>query len=122
MAEMIRTGTVAFNDMYFFSEQIFQATEESGLKALLTRCVTCNSTEEAEMDSTLLQARAFCERFEGKAQGRVHTSVAPHAEYTCSAPFLQKCGTLAQELGVPMHIHVSETRSEHEACKQGRCV
>lgn len=118
MAEMIRTGTVAFNDMYFFSEQIFQATEESGLKALLTRCVTCNSTVPAEMENSLAQARAFCERFEGGAGGRVHTTIAPHAEYTCSAPFLQKCGALAQELGVPMHIHISETQNEHEECKQ----
>lgn len=118
MAEMIRTGTVAFNDMYFFSEQIFQATEESGLKALLTRCVTCDSAEPVQMEKSLEQARAFCRRFEGKADGRVRTTVAPHAEYTCSAPFLRQCGALAQELGVPMHIHISETQSEHEACKQ----
>lgn len=118
IAEMIRGGVTAFNDMYFFTEQTVRAVEHTGIRALLTRCVTCNETDEASIRQGVQRAADCFAQFDGAAQGRIRVSIAPHAEYTCSAPFLRALGEKAQELGARVHIHVSETKEEHEQCKQ----
>ena len=118
IAEMIRGGVTAFNDMYFFTEQTVRAVEHTGIRALLTRCVTCNGTDEASIRQGVQRAADCFAQFDGAAQGRIRVSIAPHAEYTCSAPFLRALGEKAQELGARVHIHVSETKEEHEQCKQ----
>ena len=56
--------------------------------------------------------------YQGAADGRISVTVSPHAEYTCSAPFLRACGQKAKALGIPLHIHISETASEHDECIQ----
>lgn len=118
IAEMIRGGVTAFNDMYFFTEQTVRAVEHAGVRALLTRCVTCNETDDASIREGVQRAADCFAQFDGAAQGRIRVSIAPHAEYTCSAPFLRALGEKAQQLGARVHIHISETREEHEQCKQ----
>ena len=56
--------------------------------------------------------------YQGAANGRIAVTVSPHAEYTCSAPYLRACGQKAKELGIPFHMHISETSSEHDECIQ----
>ena len=80
IAEMIRGGVTAFNDMYFFTEQTVRAVEHTGIRALLTRCVTCNETDEASIRQGVQRAADCFAQFDGAAQGRIHVSIAPHAE------------------------------------------
>lgn len=118
IAEMLRGGVTAFNDMYFFTEQTVRAVEKAGIRALLTRCVTCNESDAASVAEGVRRAADCFAQFDGAAEGRIRVSIAPHAEYTCSAPFLRALGEKAKELGARVHIHVSETLEEHEQCKQ----
>lgn len=115
LAEMIRCGTACYNDMYFFTEQEIRAVEQAGLRCVLTRSTACQELDQGAIDEKL-QVYDELMPYQGAADGRIHITVSPHAEYTCSAPYLRACGQKAQALGVPLHIHVSETAKEHDEC------
>ena len=115
IAEMIRCGTACYNDMYFFTEQEIRAVEQTGIRSVLTRSTVCQELEQETIEQKLQVYDALM-AYQGAADGRIRVTVSPHAEYTCSAAYLRACGQKAQKLGVPLHIHVSETAAEHDAC------
>lgn len=115
IAEMIRCGTACYNDMYFFTEQEIRAVEQTGIRSVLTRSTVCQELEQETIEQKLQVYDALMP-YQGAADGRIRVTVSPHAEYTCSAAYLRACGQKAQKLGVPLHIHVSETAAEHDAC------
>ncbi len=118
IAEMVAGGVCAFNDMYFMTEQTVRAVEQAHIRATLPLAMTCQSEDRDVITDKLQPAIAFFERFHNKANGRVRVTLAPHAEYTCSPAFLRECGVQAKRLGAAIHIHISETQDEHEACKK----
>lgn len=118
IAEMIAGGVCAFNDMYFLTEQTARAVEQMHIRATLPLAMTCQSDDPDAIADKLAPAIAFFQRFHNKAQKRLRVTLAPHAEYTCSPAFLRECGIQAKRLGAAIHIHISETLDEHEACKK----
>lgn len=115
IAEMIRCGTACYNDMYFFTEQEIRAVEQTGIRSVLTRSTVCQELDQEAIEQKLQVYDALM-AYQGAADGRIRVTVSPHAEYTCSAAYLRACGQKAQHLGVSLHIHVSETAAEHDAC------
>lgn len=111
IAEMIKSGTTTFADMYFHMDQVARAVEESGIRASLSRGMIGVGPEN---ELALTESRELVEKWHGKAQGRIRFLLGPHAPYTCPPGYLQKVMTLADELGVGIHIHLAETRSEFE--------
>lgn len=110
--EMIRSGTVAFADHYFWMPQVARVVAESGMKALLGWCVF-GSDFATEMGPTTLERTAdFVAEFQDSADGRVKTILAPHSPYISSARFLERTADWARRLGVGCHIHVAETREQ----------
>lgn len=106
--EMIRSGTVSFNDHYFHMDRVAQVVEQSGLKASLTWCVFGIGADKevgADLDGTL----KFVERWQGKAGGRIRTILGPHSPYVCPPEFLQEVGRIAKQRKLPVHIHVAES-------------
>ncbi|NLP36233.1 MAG: amidohydrolase [Firmicutes bacterium] len=114
IAEMIKGGTTTFVDMYFFMDQVAEAAEEAGIRAVLSRGLVGVGPEA---DSGLEESKEFCRYWHGRAEGRITTMLGPHAPYTCPPDYLQKVMTLQDELGVPVHIHLSETLDEVEQIK-----
>lgn len=112
IAELIESGVTAFADHYFQMHRVAQAVEEAGLRANLAWGFF-EGTPGAEqvMERTL----AFAQEWDGAGGGRIRTSAGPHAPYTCGPEFLAKAARRAHELGLPIHIHVSETREQVEA-------
>lgn len=111
-AEMIRGGSCAFNDMYFHVDAIASALGSSGLRGLL------GPTIVSPFDQTKRNDRfSIYEKWHGNYRDRIRFAVAPHAEYTCDVDALWNCVAFAHDLGVPLHIHISETAEEHAACK-----
>ena len=109
--EMIKTGTTAFHDMYFFMEDAARAVEAAGIRAVLTYgFIDLFSEEKREQE-----IRAT-ERFVGhiKALGNPHikASVGPHAVYTVSQEGLRWLAEYSREEGIGIHIHLSETEQE----------
>lgn len=116
IAEMLRGGTVSFNDMYFLPDAIGQAMEETGIKGVITCCAACGEEDPQRIRSELENAVNCIQKWNNQAEGRIQTSVAPHAEYTCCESLLRGCAEIAGEYDVLLHTHVSETRREHEEC------
>ena len=114
-AEMLRTGTTACVDMYLFEASVFEAAETAGLRCLGGEAVfafpsAAFSGPEADLDAT----RALAEKY--RDHDRLRVAVNPHSVYTTTAEILTACRDLAQELNLPLHIHLAETPSETQIC------
>lgn len=112
LVEMIRSGTTAFADMYFFMEEVAEAVEKAGVRALLSYGIIAPSPERIEPE--LKKAEAFAREWDGKAEGRIRAALSPHAPYTCGPEVWRRCVSLARELKIPIHTHLAETKEEVE--------
>lgn len=115
--EMLATGTTCFADMYFFMDDIAAAVEQSGIRAQLSKGQTNNATGvDFSSDKSMLDSIGFINQWHGAANGRITAAMAPHAVYTCSPDYIRAIKENAEKFGVPIHVHVDETRIEHEDC------
>ncbi|MDQ0878728.1 5-methylthioadenosine/S-adenosylhomocysteine deaminase [Paenibacillus sp. V4I3] len=109
MAEMIKSGTTAFADMYIHMNEIASAVQEVGMRASLTRGLVFLQDDGGKR---ITEALELVERWNGKAEGRISTMLGPHAPYTCPPKALRKIINMAEELNLPIHIHLAETKEE----------
>jgi 5-methylthioadenosine/S-adenosylhomocysteine deaminase len=110
-AEMIRSGTTCFADMYYFEESVATAAAEAGMRALCSQTVLkFPSPDAASYEDALARARDFIARW--RSHPLIVPSVAPHAPYTCTEEILRACAELAAEFDVPLQTHLAETATE----------
>ncbi|MBD8498777.1 amidohydrolase [Paenibacillus arenosi] len=109
MAEMIKSGTTAFADMYVHMNEIAQAIDEVGMRASLTRGLVFFEDDKGRR---LREAMELIEQWHGAAEGRITTMFGPHAPYTCPPEPLKEVIRLAEEKNLPIHIHLAETKEE----------
>ena len=109
--EMIESGTTTFADMYYFEEEIAQATIEAGLRGVLGETIIQFPVADAK---TPAEGLARAERFikELKDNGLIVPAVAPHALYTNDKTTLVAAAELGRRYGVPVLIHFAETEDE----------
>jgi 5-methylthioadenosine/S-adenosylhomocysteine deaminase len=110
--EMIRSGTVAFWDMYWHPEAVARAVEDSGLRAVVATPLIDGPDSEkarAEADEAL-------DRVRESTSGRVRAGYAPHAPYTVGPDSLEWVAGRAAERKATIQIHLSETQKEVEDC------
>ncbi len=110
-AEMIRSGTTSFNDMYFHMDSTAQAVQSSGLRAVLGYGMVDLGDYDGKGKKELKEAERFANAWKGKSP-LITCSIAPHATNTCSPELLERSANLAQKLNLPLHIHAAETRKE----------
>lgn len=108
--EMIRTGTTLFLDMYASPLATAQAVEDSGIRAVVG-CTLFDRGDEARAKLDRDNCYQYLKDFE-QYSDRVIYSIAPHAIYTVSEKQLQFCRNFADETGVLVHLHLSETQKE----------
>jgi 5-methylthioadenosine/S-adenosylhomocysteine deaminase len=109
--EMIGSGTTTFADMYYFEADIAAVTREAGLRAVLGESVIQFPAPDAATPAdALAQAEAFIAAW--KDDPLVTPAVAPHSAYTLDATSLRAARELANRHGVPLLIHLAETREE----------
>ncbi len=109
MAEMIRSGTTTFADMYMHMNQIAQSVDEVGMRASLTRGLVFHDDDQGVR---IREAIELVENWHGQADGRITTMFGPHAPYTCPPEPLQEVMRLAKQYDLPIHIHLAETKEE----------
>ena len=111
--EMALGGTTTFTDMYYFEDVVAEAAKEAGLRGVLGETVLNFPAPDAK---TPQEALAFAERFIHRFQGDplIVPAVAPHALYTNTDESLRSARALANRYGVPLLIHVSETKQEND--------
>ena len=115
--EMIRTGTVTFNDQYWYPMMARKAAVEMGLRPVISYVVLDhNNKEEAEFQKDEC-VRTYEESLEWKDGGIF--SMAFHAIYSVSEEMMLWSADFARKHGLKLHIHLSETEKEVRDCMAG---
>ena len=110
-AEMLRGGITCFNDMYFYPGEAARAALDMGMRAALGLIVIDNPTAYAA-DAEDYVAKGLILRDALREQELLSFCMAPHAPYTVSDQTFSRLITLAEELDLPVHIHLHETSDE----------
>lgn len=110
-AEMVKGGITCFNDMYFFPEAAAQAVLDTGTRAAIGMIVIDFPTAyAADADDYLNKGLALRDQY--RTHPLLRFCLAPHAPYTVGDKTFAKVLTYAEQLDVPIHIHLHETRDE----------
>jgi len=108
--EMIKTGTIAFNDMYWYPEASIVAVKEMGIRAVIGLIMADFSSLGSKEN-----VKKIYEKFKNFSE-TITFSVAPHAIYTVSKENLIWAKNFARQNNLILHIHVSETEEEVKNC------
>ena len=118
MAESIASGIVSTTDMYYFTDDMVKAYLESGAKGNISRSITNFMDEDLwNMEAAAEMKDAF-ERYHGAGDGKIRIDMSLHAEYTSTPRTVDQLAEYTRSIGANQHVHVSETSSEHEECKE----
>ena len=111
LAEMIRSGTTTYCDMYYFEDAIADETFKAGMRGVLGETVIDFPVAD---NKTYDDGLAYSERFINKWKGNalIVPAIAPHAPYTVSEDHLKAARALSDKLSAPIVIHISETKRE----------
>lgn len=115
-AEMLASGTTSVSDMYFHQPAIARLALEVGMRASLCNGVVALDGKLNPSDRCFAELDELVRDFHGKGDGLVRADAAIHAEYTSCPEAWEKEAGLALEHGLVVHLHLSETRAEHEDC------
>ncbi|WP_379867075.1 TRZ/ATZ family hydrolase [Marinobacter sp. M5B] len=111
MAEMLRTGTTTFSDMYFFPEIVAQLAHDAGMRAQICFPLLDFPTPWGSgPDEYLSKGEAFIKQWQDNAF--IMPAIGPHAPYTVSDEPLRKAVALSEATGAPIQIHLHETAFE----------
>jgi 5-methylthioadenosine/S-adenosylhomocysteine deaminase len=110
--EMIESGTTAFADMYFEVEEIADAVETGGIRALLGYTALTVGKDDDAAAGDVERSVAVAEALDGAADGRIRTNVQPHSLTTVGEGYLRNLANAAREHEFPLHFHANETTNE----------
>jgi len=116
-AEMIKSGTTTFSDMYIFEDETARAAKEAGMRCLIGEVLfdfpspNCKTPEEG-----LKYSRMLIEKW--MDDPLVNIMVEPHSLYTCSPSLLKDAKTLADQYNVPFATHLLENKMEAKQLKE----
>ncbi len=111
MAEMIRSGTTCFSDMYFFPEVTAAAVRQAGMRCQVAfPIIGFANAWSSGVDDALHKGMALHDTYRGSPQ--VQVAFGPHSAYHVSSADLERIRTFADELEAPVHIHLHETAAE----------
>ena len=112
VAEMIRSGTTAFADMYFFMPEVADVVEEAGVRARLGHGAITVGKDDESAHEDFETAIEFAREYDDTAGGRVKTMFTPHSLTTVDEDFYREYVPKARDAGVPIHYHANETQNE----------
>ncbi len=110
-AEMIKSGTTTFSDMYIFEEETAQAAKQAGMRCLLGEVLFDFPSPNVKSPTDGL---AYTENLIRKwaDDPLINVMVEPHALYTCSSDLLKAAKALANGYGVPLAMHLLENKAD----------
>ena len=111
IAEMLKSGTTCFNDMYFFPEAAAQAARDAGMRAVIGLILIDFATAYAQTADEYID-KGLRLHDELRNEPLIRTAFAPHAPYSVSDGPLSRIRTVNNELNLPLHIHLHETAHE----------
>src|SRR5205814_5950633 len=119
LAEMIRSGTTTYCDMYYFEDAIADETSKAGVRAVLGETVIDFPVAD---NKTNAQAMAYVEKFVSRWKGSnlIVPAIAPHAPYTVSEEHLRAVRAFSDRTQAPIVTHISETKREVDDSRKDR--
>ena len=117
IAECLRFGIVGVTDMYMDTSANAQAVLETGIKANLALMAENGKSSDPY---PFPKAEEWLREYHNKDEGRLKTDAYIHAEYTTREGFVRDVAAFAKANGLNVHLHLSETKTEHEECKERR--
>lgn len=108
--EMVRSGSIFFNDMYWHHREAIKAVDDFGMRACIGQVFLDAFDSEQGEEHKRKAETLLAER--DQFSNRIIPSIAPHAIYTVSKPGLEWCRDFSAEHQIPLHIHISETQKE----------
>jgi 5-methylthioadenosine/S-adenosylhomocysteine deaminase len=119
IAEMVRSGTTCYNDMYFYPEVCGEVVAETGVRATLGMIVLMFPTTYVQgevgtgvADEYMAKGRSVVEDMKKVCPDRIRMSWAPHAPYTVLDATWEKIRDAADQMNMQIHTHVHETQEE----------
>ena len=118
IAEMLKSGTTTFADMYFFTDDSLSAASDLGIRAVgFTPVLDFPTNYAADADGYIEKSLATLQRYQNNPL--VTVGFGPHAPYTVSDAPLQRLADLVSQHQTPMQIHLHETAFEvHQSEEQ----
>ena len=117
-AEMLLSGTTTCCDGYFFEDQVAEAVEASGLRAVLAQgVIDFPAPGVPDPKKNIKVSRAFISKWQ-RASALITPSVFCHSAYTCSGKTLKKAKALCTDAGLRFQIHAAETQIEIQQIRQ----
>jgi len=117
LAESVRYGIVSSTDMYYYCDRMAEAVLESGAKNNLSRGIVNFSGQSIKGRQSYKEIGSVFEAYHNDGNDRIKIDVCVHAEYTSNPETVSVISEYARELGLNMHLHLSETKQEHDGCK-----
>lgn len=116
IAEMIKSGTTSFNDMYLFAKEVAAAADKAGIRAWIGEVLyDFPSPSYGELENGYRYVREMFDQYRNNPL--ISTTVNPHSVYTCAPELLLKTAQIADDLDLKLHIHLSENGPEVDTCR-----
>ena len=117
LAEMIASGVTSIADMYMRTDIIAQEVASAGISANLSvGGVLFSEGFDPDTNHDCVAQRELTEKWHNYNDGQIRVDASIHGEYTSRAELWQWMADYAREHQLGMHVHISETKAEHEAC------
>lgn len=111
IAEMLRGGTTCCNENYFFPDVQASVYKQHGFRARIGLPVIDFPTAWAASDDEYFDKG--CEvHDQWRGDALISTAFAPHAPYTVNDANFEQVRMLADQLDIPVHLHLHETAQE----------
>lgn len=115
MAEMIKTGTTSFCDMYLFAKEVARATETIGLRGWIGEVLyNFPSPNYGELENGFTYIEEMFEQYNNHPT--ITITADPHAVYTCSPELLKRIKKTADKHNCLLVTHLSENETEVQGC------
>lgn len=117
IAEMIKSGTTSFCDMYLFAKEVAKAADEAGIRAWIGEVLyDFPSPSYGELENGFTYIGEMFTEY--RSNPLINITADPHSVYTCSPELLVRLGEIAEQEGCIYHIHLSENLPEVITCKE----
>ncbi|MBQ3378373.1 MAG: amidohydrolase [Clostridia bacterium] len=117
IAEMMKYGTAASTEMYFHTDAIVRAAQESGFKINISSGITSFDGKPLFENANFLCEKRNFETIHKSCGGRILADFSIHGEYTSNPGIVGDLAAYLKGKDARVHIHLSETKKEVEECK-----
>ena len=117
IAEMIKSGTTSFCDMYLFAKDVARAAAKTGIRCWIGEVLyDFPSPSYGELPNGFAYVSELMDEY--RNHPLISITIDPHSVYTCAPSLLEQCGELAEKHNARYVIHLSETQTELDTCRE----